>query len=167
MGSPHEHAALHLTQQGTGVQDLLAQTSHYSEKVRKHALVALGDVTQRRPAEVKAHAAAVIEALAARISDADAAVRSELHTLLQAVLPLLPSTMLGPFVPLLMAQISSAMTHMLLEIRTDALQYLDLFTQHSPAVIIAGHLDIILHHFCDVLSQVCCTSTRCPHSRCA
>jgi pre-rRNA-processing protein IPI1 len=100
-----------------------------------------------------------MEHLAQRISDVDKTVRSELHGTLTVVLPLLPSAMLGPFVPLLMAQISSALTHMLLEIRTDALQYLDLFTRHSPAVIVAGHLEVILHHFCDVLSQVRCISS--------
>lgn len=58
-------------------------------------------------------AAVVVERLVERVSDTDAEVRSALKDLLRdVVLPQLGAAALAPFTPLIMAHITSAMTHL-------------------------------------------------------
>ena len=55
----------------------------------------------------------IVEALAEHVADADASVRTSLRDLLKSVvLPGLGPAALAPFLPLIMAHITSAMTHL-------------------------------------------------------
>lgn len=59
-----------------------------------------------------------MEKLAERITDADFGVRAALKGLLSGtVLPLLEASSLAPFLPLLLAHVASAMTHLSEDIR--------------------------------------------------
>jgi pre-rRNA-processing protein IPI1 len=59
-----------------------------------------------------------VEAAAARVADGDAAVRAAARELLKTVvLPGLGDAALGPHVPLLMAHVCAAMTHLAEPIR--------------------------------------------------
>lgn len=88
------------------VQELLGQTSHYSEKTRRSALQGLADLFQRHPDELRRHTGDVLSALAERAVDGDAAVRSALRSLLrEQVMPHLEARVIRPFMPVLMAHI--------------------------------------------------------------
>lgn len=55
----------------------------------------------------------IVEALAEHVADADTSVRAALRDLLKSVvLPGLGAAALAPFLPLIMAHITSAMTHL-------------------------------------------------------
>jgi pre-rRNA-processing protein IPI1 len=59
-----------------------------------------------------------MEKLAERVSDSDSGVRASLRDLLgQTLLPGLVGSALAPFIPLLMAHVGSAMTHIAPDIR--------------------------------------------------
>jgi len=136
-------------------QELLSQCGHYSDKVRRRAVAGLADLLARHPQELPQHASRVVHAAALLLGDPEAAVRAALLDLAaNTILPGLSAAALAPFLPLLMAHVSGALTHIVLAVRTDALRFLELLTQRAPALVVAGHCDAVLRHFCDALSQV-------------
>lgn len=71
--------------------------------------------------ELRRHTALVMETAAERVTDGDAAVRAALRQLLSGtLLPALAPPALAPFVPLLMAHVCAAMTHLAEPIRCAA-----------------------------------------------
>ena len=100
------------------VQDVLGQCGHYSERVRRDALQGLAELLAAHPAELRRHTTLVVETAAERIGDGDASVRAALRELLAGtLLPALGGSALAPFVPLLMAHVCAAMTHLAEPIR--------------------------------------------------
>ncbi|GAB4823624.1 hypothetical protein N2152v2_010670 [Parachlorella kessleri] len=143
-----------VTHRNLTLKDLLGQCSHYSEKVRREAVRGLGELVAARPKELTRHATLVMETLSERITDGDKSVRSALREALAApVLPTLGPAALGPFVPLLMAHVCSAMTHLAEPVRADALGFLELLTDWRPDLVATAFLAPALSHFGDLLSK--------------
>ncbi|GLI64097.1 hypothetical protein VaNZ11_007270 [Volvox africanus] len=139
--------------QNLTLKELLNQTSHYNDKSRKHSLVGLADLFGRHPEQLRLHASQVLGTLAERIVDGDSSVRSTLRDLLNnSVLPVLGSDVLRPFMPVLMAHVCGAMTHLSLDVRNDALLFLDVMMDHVPQLVLDGFLAPCLAHFCDLFS---------------
>ncbi|PRW33261.1 Testis-expressed sequence 10 [Chlorella sorokiniana] len=138
------------------LKELLGQCGHYSERVRKDALQGLGQLLAAHPEELRRHATLVMEAAAERISDGEAAVRTALRELLSSTLfPALGPASLAPFVPLLMAHICAAMTHLAEPIRADALGFLELLMGCRPDLVASSSASLapVLQHFGDLLSK--------------
>lgn len=73
------------------LKELLGQTTHYSERVRREALMGLKDLFLHFPEELPMHAMAIIEKLSPRITDSDRSVRQTFLLLLRSsILPGLP-----------------------------------------------------------------------------
>jgi len=135
------------------LKELLGQTTHYSERVRREALMGLKDLFLHFPEELPMHAMAIIEKLSPRITDSDRSVRQTFLLLLRSsILPGLPQVMMGPLVPGLMAHVSSAMTHLVLDIRTSACSFLDLLVHHYPALVLPFSSQIV-QHYTDLLGK--------------
>ncbi|CAB4287038.1 unnamed protein product [Prunus armeniaca] len=66
-----EKAGLAVNKRGLTLKELLQQTSHYSSKVRKEALLGIKDLFEKYPEELRLHKYAVIEKLRERIGDDD------------------------------------------------------------------------------------------------
>lgn len=67
-----------------------------------------------------------------RIADTDASVRTALQGLLRdTVVPVLDGAVLQPFMPVIMAHVCAAMTHLSLDVRNDALLFLDILVRRS------------------------------------
>jgi hypothetical protein len=66
------------------LQELLSQVGHYSERTRTAAVAGLADLLGRHPQQATKNTGPLLEALAPRISDADAGVRKALLQLLNA-----------------------------------------------------------------------------------
>ncbi|CAB4317405.1 unnamed protein product [Prunus armeniaca] len=64
-----EKAGLAVNKRGLTLKELLQQTSHYSSKVRKEALLGIKDLFEKYPEELRLHKYAVIEKLRERIGD--------------------------------------------------------------------------------------------------
>ncbi|KAJ2699184.1 rRNA processing protein [Coemansia sp. IMI 209128] len=114
------------------LKDLLSQLRHYSTPIRKDAVAGLADLLARYPEIIRAELGPIIEGSVRLIVDNDPAVRRALLKLYSSLLPELPSRDLAPFVPLIVIFACSAMTHILDDIRADAVRFLDLLSEIAP-----------------------------------
>lgn len=143
-----------VNQRRQSLKELLTQSMHYSEKVRKDALMGLKDLFTRFPTELPMHAMPIVEKLSPRITDYDKAVRQTLLLLLRTtILPGLPQGMMAPLVPGLMAHVSSAMTHLVMDVRASACSFLDLLVQHYPDLVVSSFSGQIIQHYVDLLGK--------------
>ena len=111
-----------LTKRGQSLAELLAQSAHYSEKVRAAALAGIGELAAARPAALRRHAARVLPVLAQRAADDASVVRAALKQLLaEHVLPALEEDAAAPFVPLMLAHAAAAATAQRRAVRIDGL----------------------------------------------
>ncbi|GFR40155.1 hypothetical protein Agub_g711, partial [Astrephomene gubernaculifera] len=148
-----DRSGIAVNYQNLTLKELLNQTSHHNDKARKHSLVGLADLFGRHPEQLRLHAAQVLATLAERVVDGDSAVRAALRSLLhESVLPLLGPDALRPFMPVVMAHVCGAMTHLSLDVRNDALLFLDVMMDHAPRLVVDGFLPPCLAHFCDLFS---------------
>ncbi|XP_026381203.1 uncharacterized protein LOC113275853 isoform X2 [Papaver somniferum] len=148
-----ERLGLALSKKGLTLKELLQQTSHHNAKVRKDAVVGIGDLTIKYPNELKVHRLAIIEKLRERISDEDKAVREALFLLLKTVI--FPGSLedaSGPFISLIMAYIFNAMTHLAIDIRLMAFKFFDLVVQHYPSSFLSS-AEKVLQNYGDILRK--------------
>ncbi|CAD7697967.1 unnamed protein product [Ostreobium quekettii] len=137
------------------LKELLSQLSHYSAKVRRDAMEGMGQLFEANPGELNKHAAAVVEGIGERCTDNDGRVRTTLLRLMSKwVLPLLGVHAFRPFLPLLMAHICSAMTHLEAGVRNDSLRFLDLVVKHQGASAMTEFLTPCLEYFTDLLTTL-------------
>ncbi|KAL2644793.1 hypothetical protein R1flu_012380 [Riccia fluitans] len=149
-----DKSGLAVSQRKQTLKELLSQTSHYSERTRKDALIGLKDLFGRHPKELIMHAVVVIEKLSPRITDADKGVRQALVLLLRtSVLPHLPQAMMKPLIPVVMAHVCSAMTHLVLDIRVAACSFLELLLQHCPTLILPKFSGQVVQHYISLLGK--------------
>ncbi|KAL0042692.1 hypothetical protein WJX79_007939 [Trebouxia sp. C0005] len=160
-----DKTGLAVSQRNLTTQELLSQTTHYSEKVRKDALTGLQQVFQQHPQEVRKQTNMLLGKLAECIGDIDKGVRAALKELLaNVVLPQLKGPLLGPFLPLVMAHLFSALTSMTEAVRTGALDFLELFMDAAPKQVMQNHLEGALQHFVELLSPTRRSSSVSAHS---
>ncbi|KAJ2745540.1 rRNA processing protein [Coemansia sp. BCRC 34301] len=114
------------------LKDLLSQLRHYSTPIRKDAVAGLADLLARYPEIIRAELGPIIEGSVRLIVDNEPAVRRGLLKLYAGLLPELPTRDLAPFVPLVVIFVCSGMTHILDDIRADAVRFLDLLSEIAP-----------------------------------
>ncbi|KAJ2484282.1 rRNA processing protein [Coemansia sp. RSA 2320] len=132
------------------LKDLLAQLRHYSMPVRKDAVAGMADLLARYPGIVRAELGPIIEGSVRLIVDNEPAVRKSLLKLYSGLLPELPPRDLAPFVPLMVIYACSAMTHILDDIRADAVRFLDLLSEVAPQAV-SRYASKILPNFFSLL----------------
>jgi hypothetical protein len=136
------------------MQDLLGQLSHYSEKVRRSSLQGLVSLFTSYPRELASHLAEVMCAIVGRITDADKGVRAALRTLwVDSIQEHTSEAQLAPFLPLLMAHVCSAATHLRVDVRLDAFLFVELVSQHCPHLVSSSHAALVLQLFEHMLAQ--------------
>jgi hypothetical protein len=134
-------------------QELVSQLAHHNTATRRDALTGLQQLVISHPAEARRHTALLLEALAPRLSDGEASVRTTLLTTLRcAVLPALGPASLSPFMPLLLAHVSAALTNLSADVRFDALAVLEAVTEAAPQLM-AAQLGVGLAHYTGLLSR--------------
>ncbi|KAJ2506150.1 rRNA processing protein [Coemansia sp. RSA 2052] len=114
------------------LKDLLSQLRHYSTPIRKDAVAGLADLLARYPEIIRAELGPIIEGSVRLVVDNEPAVRRSLLKLYSGLLPELPPRDLAPFVPLVVIFACSGMTHILDDIRADAVRFLDLLSEVAP-----------------------------------
>lgn len=137
------------------VQELVNQLSHHNTHTRRDALSGLEQLITAHPTEATRHAALLLEALATRISDGEQPVRTALLSLFRtAALPAVGPVVLSPFLPMLMAHLSAALTHLSADVRLDALAVLETITEAAPQLMSADQqLQAALAHYTGLLSR--------------
>jgi pre-rRNA-processing protein IPI1 len=137
------------------LQELVGQLSHHNTHTRRDALAGLQQLLTTHPAEARRYAALLLEALATRVADGEQPVRTALLSLLRtAALPALGPAALAPFVPLFMAHLSAALTHLSADVRLDALAVLEALTEAAPQLMASDEqLCCSLGHYTGLLSR--------------
>ena len=115
-----------VTSRGLSMPELLNQTTHYSERVRKDALEGIRELLQSHPESLVASAATVVEKVAERLVDQEQVVRTAARAALKSgLLPALGPHGLAPFARRLVLHVGAALTHVAPAVRRDAPRVLE------------------------------------------
>ncbi|KAK7294692.1 hypothetical protein RJT34_17585 [Clitoria ternatea] len=148
-----EKAGFAVNKKGLTLKELLQQTSHHNAKVRRDALMGIKDLFIKYPAELKLHKYAAVEKLRERIGDDDKAVRKSLHDLFKVViLPGCKEDNQELIISLLMAYIFNAMTHLAVDVRIMAFDFLDLVLEFYPPSF-SPYAEKIFENYEDILRK--------------
>ncbi|RDX92488.1 Testis-expressed protein 10, partial [Mucuna pruriens] len=148
-----EKAGLAVNKKGLTLKELLQQTSHHNAKVRRDALMGIKDLFVSYPAEQKLHKYAAVEKLRERIGDDDKVVRKSLHDLFKIViLPGCKEDNQELIVSLLMPYIFNAMTHLAVDVRIMAFDFLDLVLEFYPPSF-SSYAEKIFQNYEDILRK--------------
>ncbi|XP_021822389.1 uncharacterized protein LOC110763822 isoform X1 [Prunus avium] len=148
-----EKAGLAVNKRGLTLKELLQQTSHYSSKVRKEALLGIKDLFKKYPEELRLHKYAVIEKLRERIGDDDGVAQKTLHELFKSAINAgCKEDNQELFVSLMMPYIFNAMTHLAIDVRLMAFEFLALVIQYHPPSFFL-YAEKILQNFEDILRR--------------
>ncbi|KAK8466466.1 hypothetical protein PHAVU_008G104000 [Phaseolus vulgaris] len=149
-----EKAGLAVNKKGLTLKELLQQTSHHNPKVRRDALMGIKDLFTRHPAEQKSHKYAAVEKLRERIGDDDKVVRKSLYDLFKVViLPCCKEDNQELIVSLLMPYIFNAMTHLSVDVRMMAFDFLDLILEFYPPSFSPSYAEKIFLNYEDILRR--------------
>ncbi|KAF7818845.1 Pre-rRNA-processing protein IPI1 isoform A [Senna tora] len=148
-----EKAGLAVNKKGLTLKELLQQTSHHNPKVRRDALAGIKDLFIKYPSELKSHKYAVVEKLRERIGDDVKVVRDSLYDLFKLViLPGCKEENQELVISLMMAYIFNAMTHLAIDIRLKAFEFLDLVLEFYPPSL-SSYADKIFQNYEDILRK--------------
>ncbi|KAJ1734974.1 hypothetical protein LPJ61_000793 [Coemansia biformis] len=114
------------------LRELLTQQRHYSTTTRKEAVAGLAEFISLHGDVLRSELGPIMENSLRLVVDNEPVVRRQLLKLYSEALPGIPARDLAPFVPLAVVYICSAMTHILEDIRTDAMKFLDLLADVAP-----------------------------------
>ncbi|KAJ1813877.1 rRNA processing protein, partial [Coemansia sp. RSA 2599] len=140
------------------LKDVLGKMRHYSAPVRKDAVVGLADLVAMHGDVLQTELGPIIESSVRLIVDAEPAVRRSLLRFYGDVLRDIPARDLAPFASLMVVFTCSGMTHILEDIRTDAIKFLDLLVHVAPAAV-AQHSSTIMRNFFSLLETKTATKT--------
>jgi hypothetical protein len=120
-------------------KDLIAKISHYNEGMRRDALVGLKGLFELHPGLMASSATlmTVFERVALLISDPASQVRHALLLLMRVLVPGAGAVRVAPFSQLLIAHTCMGMTKLDQSIRQNALEFVDIWLQHMPALVVA------------------------------
>ncbi|KAF9583273.1 hypothetical protein BGW38_009857 [Lunasporangiospora selenospora] len=133
--------------------ELLTQLKHYSPGTRKDALLGLRDLFHRHPHLLPLHLGTLMNAVVRLLIDDSSSVRKALQNFLGEFIPLLHPRDIHPFLPLLIVYNCSAMTHILEDIREDALKFMDLWVACGGQVVVNGFWDKIIPNYLSLLTS--------------
>lgn len=104
-------------------KDLLSTSRHHNVTSRKESIISLRKLVTADTVLLAQNVASVIGAIADRVIDPEAPVRTATQALLRVVISSLPWITIRPFLPLLSAHMSSALSKLQTSVRLDALAF--------------------------------------------
>ena len=132
--------------------DLLGQLKHYNSNVRKDACHGLKDLLELHPRQMHLGINIILEKIAPLLTDSESSVRKSVFILLKYLISNISTSQIEPFVPLLVAHTSSAMTHIRDDIRHDSLQFIDFFLLSFPELLMRNSGGLICN-FVNIISS--------------
>lgn len=122
------------TSRNLSLPDLTKQLKHYNPAVVKEAVHGLVELVNRHPIVLTTHLNKVLREVTPLITyDKDAAVLRGLRTLFGIILPAIPKPAMSPFISMMMAFVSSGMTHLDFPIRSFSLDMLQMLLTNFGA----------------------------------
>lgn len=140
------------THRQQGINDLLSQLHHYNANVKHSALLGLRELLSSNPSLLEQHLSRMLSEVAAVFTDKDGNVRTAATRVLRFIAQSVPAEHVAPFFPLLSAHLSCAMTHIEAGIQEDAMNILDVFLEHYPALL-AARPAVLLTNFLELISH--------------
>ncbi|XP_029957967.1 testis-expressed protein 10 homolog [Salarias fasciatus] len=140
------------THRHLGINDLLSQLHHYNANVKHSALLGLRELLSTSPSLLEQHLSRMLSEVAAVFTDKDGNVRTAATRVLRFLAQSVPAERVAPFFPLLSAHLSCAMTHIEAGIQEDAMNVLDVFLEHYPALL-AARPAVLLTNFLELISH--------------
>ncbi|KAM9310248.1 testis-expressed protein 10 homolog [Pholidichthys leucotaenia] len=140
------------THRQLGINDLLSQLHHCNANVKHSALLGLTELLSVNPSLLEQHLSRLLSEVAALFTDKDRGVRVEASRVLRFIAQCVPAEQVPPFFPLLSAHLSCAMTHIEAGIQEDAMNILDVFLEHYPALL-AARPAVLLTNFLEMISH--------------
>jgi pre-rRNA-processing protein IPI1 len=146
----------HLSHGTHYTQEVIRQLAHHNAKVRRAALASLSALLQQEGAQfTRKYLSEVLAATITCLSDDDKMVRRSFITVWEELLQSCVSEEdLRPFLPVMMANIRSAASHLHIGCRNDALRFLKVLVAHCSQAICEDHMPAVLKLFDGLLSQV-------------
>ncbi|KAJ1843311.1 rRNA processing protein, partial [Coemansia sp. RSA 2703] len=139
------------------LKDILSKLRHYSPVIRKEALAGLADLIAIHKDILKTELGPIIEGSVRLIVDNEPAVRRSLLRLYGNILRDISQRDLSAFASLMVVFTCSGMTHILEDIRSDAIKFLDLLAEVVPAAV-AQHSATIMRNFFSLLETKATTA---------
>ncbi|KAF9276766.1 hypothetical protein BGZ68_009767 [Mortierella alpina] len=133
--------------------ELMTQLKHYSPGTRKDALLGLRDLFHRHSHLLPLHLGVLVNSIVRLLIDDSSIVRKALQTFLGEFIPMLHARDIHPFLPLLIVYTCSAMTHILEDIREDALKFMDLWVAAGGQIVVNGFWDKIVPNYVSLLTS--------------
>ncbi|KAF9303534.1 hypothetical protein BGZ74_003568 [Mortierella antarctica] len=149
----HDKTALLTNSRNVTFAELMTQLKHFSPGTRKDALLGLRDLFHRHPHLLPLHLGVLINTVVRLLIDDSSVVRKALQTFLGEFVPMLHPRDIHPFLPLLIVYTCSAMTHILEDIREDALKFMDIWVACGGQVVVNGFWDKILPNYISLLTS--------------
>ncbi|KAF9336874.1 hypothetical protein BG006_007097 [Podila minutissima] len=149
----HDKTALLTNSRNVTFVELMTQLKHFSPGTRKDALLGLRDLFHRHPHLLPLHLGVLINTAVRLLIDDSIVVRRALQTFLGEFVPMLHPRDIHPFLPLLIVYTCSAMTHILEDIREDALKFMDIWVACGGQVVVNGFWDKILPNYISLLTS--------------
>ncbi|KAF9395298.1 hypothetical protein CPC16_008782 [Podila verticillata] len=149
----HDKTALLTNSRNVTFAELMTQLKHYSPGTRKDALLGLRDLFHRHSHLLPLHLGVLINSVVRLLIDDSSVVRKALQTFLGEFVPMLHPRDIHPFLPLLIVYTCSAMTHILEDIREDALKFMDIWVACGGQVVVNGFWDKILPNYISLLTS--------------
>ncbi|KAF9974779.1 hypothetical protein BGZ73_001773 [Actinomortierella ambigua] len=148
-----DKAALLTNSRNATFSELMTQLKHYSPGTRKDAIMGLKDLFHRHPHLLPLHLGTLVNAIVRLLIDDSSVVRKALQSFLSEFTPMLHPRDIHPFLPLLIVYTCSAMTHILEDIREDALKFMDLWVAAGGQVVVNGFWDKIMPNYVALLTS--------------
>ncbi|KAF9116399.1 hypothetical protein BGX27_002758 [Mortierella sp. AM989] len=120
---------------------------------RKDALLGLRDLFHRHPHLLPLHLGVLVNTIVRLLIDDSSIVRKALQSFLGEFIPTLHPRDVQPFLPLLIVYTCSAMTHILDDIREDALKFMDLWVAAGGQIVVNGFWDKIIPNYVSLLTS--------------
>ncbi|KAF9160431.1 hypothetical protein BGX21_001838 [Mortierella sp. AD011] len=149
----HDKTALLTNSRNVTFAELITQLKHYSPGTRKDALLGLRDLFHRHPHLLPLHLGVLVNTIVRLLIDDSSVVRKALQSFLGEFIPTLHPRDVQPFLPLLIVYTCSAMTHILEDIREDALKFMDLWIAAGGQIVVNGFWDKIIPNYVSLLTS--------------
>eukprot|EP00656_Telonema_subtile_P050231 TRINITY_DN6457_c0_g1_i4.p1 TRINITY_DN6457_c0_g1~~TRINITY_DN6457_c0_g1_i4.p1 ORF type:complete len:451 (+),score=148.92 TRINITY_DN6457_c0_g1_i4:3-1355(+) len=126
-----EKKGVAVTRRRVTLDELFGQLKHYNAQMRKDALLGIKELCTSHLDSICLRLREVFEASLKAVADVERVVRQSASTLYRKLLKCVPLGAVLPFLKLLVMYTAQALTHLQLDVRLDALGFLEVVLEHT------------------------------------
>ncbi|KAI9197118.1 Rix1 complex component [Polychytrium aggregatum] len=149
----------YLNSKNQSLKDVLAQLRHYSAPNRREGILGLKDMLVKHPQILQLHFGMIIEAAIRLMVDEDDEVRKNMLVFSQFLVSTSSREQFRPFIALIMAFTCSSITHIMEDIRLDALKFLNCWMERYPDLVVQFS-DKVIPNYISLLTSASSSSVK-------